>query len=56
MTASHRELVALIADGDAAAAQAAAEAHMRVSHQAMLKRPNTTISVTRVGKGRARAR
>jgi GntR family transcriptional regulator, transcriptional repressor for pyruvate dehydrogenase complex len=56
MSASHRELISVIASGDAAAAQAAAERHMRESHQVMLKRQNATVSVTRVGIARSRAR
>jgi GntR family transcriptional regulator, transcriptional repressor for pyruvate dehydrogenase complex len=56
MTGSHRELVKLIADGDVAAARAAAEEHLHAAHEALLERPDLAVSVTRLGSASARPR
>ena len=56
MTACHVELVALIEAGDVAAAERAAAEHLRTSHQPLLSKPETLVSVTRIGARRERAR
>jgi DNA-binding FadR family transcriptional regulator len=55
-TTSPPHHVARIASGDVAAAQAAAEQHLAVAHQTMLRRPDVTVRVTDPRKRRGRTR